>query len=381
LANPIAKFKKPRKKIAFISPMVNMAFAPILMDSSLPTIRYEDLVAAYSNNLETQTRGFSAGFPWLESWVPDDELLPSLANLLESAQIGGMDAIGVEMESAELGSETLEGISKKLSHLASVATSNGGGRVRMEFSKLHDSARFSDVRDFYKSKLRDRYGNLKFTAPATDEAVVFENADGRIWFKFGNEKNTVETAGFIANSNTPPSLVSAMDLLCEILIGLPLLEIREHALVRLEHRLRDPAKTPPVQGIVLPQNADPIFARVKNLLSGLLAKTGISAVKETNFFDSGTSAHWKSLTAEERESACQKAVDAASLSLLGYEHGIRVIDARKSYAVTIKFEGDAPVAAKRRAALEIEKILRKNCDPRVEVFSLEMKDASQLRRL
>jgi hypothetical protein len=68
-------------------------------------------------------------------------------------------------------------------------------------------------------------------------------------------------------------------------------------------------------------------------------------------------------------------------SLLGYEHGIRVIDAHKSYAVTIKFEGDAPVAAKRRAALEIEKILRKNCDPRVEVFSLEMKDASQLRRL
>jgi hypothetical protein len=29
----------------------------------------------------------------------------------------------------------------------------------------------------------------------------------------------------------------------------------------------------------------------------------------------------------------------------------------------------------------LEKILRTNCDPRLEVFCLEMKDASQLRRL
>jgi hypothetical protein len=381
LTAKIPDFKPHAKKFAIAAVVMDRITDFLLMENPSPTICYEDLVSAYSNNLEVQTRGFTAGFSWMESWVPDDELLPSLANLVEAAQIGGMDAIGVEFDPKTLGSESPASIAQKLSHLSSISYSNGGGKVRLQFGQLNESSKFSDVRDFYKSALRDRSAHLNFTQPPPRGAVSFENTDGVLWLLQPDGKSGVESAGFQPFTEAPPSLVSAMDLLCEILIGLPLLEIREHALVRLEHRLRDPAKTPPVQGIVLPQNADPIFARVKNLLSGLLAKTGISAVKETNFFDRGTSAHWKSLTAEERESACQKAVDAASLSLLGYEHGIRVIDARKSYAVTIKFEGDAPVAAKRRAALEIEKILRKNCDARVEVFSLEMKDASQLRRL
>lgn len=351
------------------------------MENPSPTICYEDLVSAYSNNLEVQTRGFSAGLSWLESWVPDDDLLPSLANLVEAAQIGGMDAIGVDFDPQTLGNESPESISKKLSHLANISFSNGGGKVHLHFGKLNDSSKFSDVRDYYKSALRDRGAHLGYLKAPPSGAVSFENADGVLWLTQPEGKGGVEVAGYLPASEAPPSLISAVDCLCEILIGLPLLEIREHALVRLEHGLRDPAKTPPVQGIVLPQNADPIFSRVKTLLAGLLEKTGISAVKETNFFDRGTSAKWKSLPAEQREAACQAAVDSASLSLLGYERGIRVIDARKSYAVTVKFEGDAPVATKRRAALEIEKILRKNCDPRVEVFSLEMKDASQLRRL
>lgn len=374
-------FKPSAKKFAIAAMVMDRITDFLTMENPSPTICYEDLVSAYSNNLEVQTRGFSAGLSWLESWVPDDDLLPSLANLVEAAQIGGMDAIGVEFDPQTLGSESPASIAQKLSHLSSITFSIGGGKVCLHFGKLNESSKFSDVRDYYKSALRDRSTHLGFLKAPPAGAVSFENSDGFFWLSKPEDIAGVDSAGFRPSAEASPSLVSAMDFLCEILIGLPLLEIREHALVRLEHRLRDPAKTPPVQGIVLPQNADPIFARVKTLLSGLLAKTGISAVKETNFFDRGTSAHWKSLPAVERESACQKAVDAASLSLLGYEHGIRVIDARKSYAVTIKFEGDAPVAAKRRAALEIEKILRKNCDPRVEVFSLEMKDASQLRRL
>lgn len=358
-----------------------MEAVPISMDSPLPTICYEDLVASYANNLEIQTRGFSAGFPWLESWVPDDELIPSLANLLEAAQIGGMDAICVEMDPDQLDGETVEGISKKLSHLASLTTSNVASRIRIEFSKLNDSARFSDVRDFYKSKLRDRYALLKFTnAPASD-AVTFENTDGKFWFVVGDEQKPVEAAGFVSKATTPPSLSSAMDCLCEILLGLPLLEIREHALVRLEHRLRDAYKTPPVQGILLPQNTDPVFKRAKALLDGALLKTGAFEIKDTNFFYPGSSTAWKGLSPEEREKACQKSLNAASEALLGYANGIRVVDARRSFAVTVKFEGTAPVDAKRKAALELEKILRRECDARLEVFCLEMKDASQLRRL
>ena len=58
-----------------------------------------------------------------------------------------------------------------------------------------------------------------------------------------------------------------------------------------------------------------------------------------------------------------------------------MVDAHKDYAVTIRFEGDAPVALKRKATLELERALRNECDPRLEVFSIELKDESSLRRL
>ena len=84
---------------------------------------------------------------------------------------------------------------------------------------------------------------------------------------------------------------------------------------------------------------------------------------------------------EERERACQKVCDAQSEHLLRYAGGIKVVDAHKDYAVTIRYEGDAPVALKRKATLEVERAVRKECDPRLEVFSVELKDESNLRRL
>ena len=134
-------------------------------------------------------------------------------------------------------------------------------------------------------------------------------------------------------------------------------------------------------GIVLPKNADPLFAKAGSLLGALLAKAVGTPAEKINFYDRKPAPAWKAMAAEEREQACRVVADAHSAGLLGYEQGIRVVDAHRPYAVTVKFEGEAPVAKKRRAALELEKIFRAKCDPRLEVFCMEMKDASQLRRL
>ena len=348
---------------------------------SMQKFSYESLVKDYETNLETQTRGFSAGLPWLETWVPDDDVLASINNLIEAAQNGGIDsvALSVKMETLKLLSK--RDLSAHFSHLGKIFIRSSEVEVIIEISDLQKGMLFSDVRDYYKTALRQRHDNLKFSLNAPHDAVVFENQNGCLWLQLGQQEPLVREAGFLPSPPCAPSLVAAMDILCEIIIGLPLLEVREHAIVKLEYRLRNREKHLPVQGIILPQNADSIFLNVSELLIGCLHKTEVYKVREVNFYDPGPSKDWLARSPNDREIECQHAVDSASIELLGYEKGIRIIDAHKPYAVTIKFEGDATVGVKRKAALEIEKILRRDCDPRLEVFCLEMKDASQLRRL
>jgi hypothetical protein len=342
---------------------------------------YESLVKDYETNLETQTRGFSAGLPWLETWVPDDDVIASINNLIEAAQNGGIDslALSVKIQTLKLLSE--KNLAAHFSHLGKIFIRSSEAEVIIEISDLQKAMLFSDVRDYYKTELRQRHDNLRFSLSAPHNSIGCENQNGCLWLQLGQQEPLVRGAGFLPSPSCAPSLVSAMDMLCEIINGLPLHEVREHAIVKLEYRLRDPEKKPPVQGIILPQNADSIFLKVRELLIGCLQKTEVYKVREANFFDSGPNKNWIARSPNDREMECQQAVDSASIELLGYEKGIRIIDAHKPYAVTIKFEGDAGVGVKRKAALAIEKILRRVCDPRLEVFCLEMKDASQLRRL
>jgi hypothetical protein len=398
-----------------------------------PSIIYEELLASYSSNLEVQTRGFSAGESWLESWVPDEDIVPSLLNLVEAAQIGGLEGFSLKLSLQTLSPLAPEEVCRSLGHLADVTMDVHDGMVSLVLTDLQkalhrqklqsyrpdpgehgrpahvgaawvanaslqtgktpalpvlqvsemlpeNAAIFSDVRESYRAALRGRHGAEMFAVPPPEGAAILESEAGRFWLVSHEKSGVVEAAGFEPKAASP-SLSAAMDCLCELIRGLPLPEIREHAIVRLEYLLRDKSKKTPVMGIILPQNADPIFAKARSLLDRLLAKAGATPANKINFYDRKPAPAWKAMAAEEREQACRIVAEAHSAGLLGYEQGIRVVDAHRPYAVTVKFEGEAPVAQKRRAALDLEKIFRAKCDPRLEVFCLEMKDASQLRRL
>lgn len=343
-------------------------------------IIYEDLIASYASNLAVQTRGFSAGDSWLESWVPDDDILSSLINLVEAAQIGGIDSLSLNLKSETLSATVPGELCLHLGHLASVTMAVHDDGIELVFTDLQKAAIFSDVRENYRHALRRRHGAEMFAVPPPEGAISLESEAGRFWFVCNKKEGAVNAAGFEPKAASP-SLSAAMDCLCGLMRGLPLPEIREHAIIRLEYLLREKSKNAPVPGIVLPQNADPLFAQARSLLDALLGKAEAPLVKGINFHDAQPTREWIRMETAEREQACQNVADAHSAGLLGYEQGIRVVDAHKPYAVTVKFEGAAPVAQKRRAALELEKIFRAKCDSRLEVFCLEMKDASQLRRL
>lgn len=60
-------------------------------------VSYEDVVSAYERDLQTQLRGFRPAHAFLETWVHDADPARSLLNMVEAAELGGLDRIEIDI--------------------------------------------------------------------------------------------------------------------------------------------------------------------------------------------------------------------------------------------------------------------------------------------
>ena len=58
-------------------------------------ISYEDIVADYEKGIQTKLRGFRPSEEFLDTWVHDEDPALSILNMVEAAQLGGVDALEV----------------------------------------------------------------------------------------------------------------------------------------------------------------------------------------------------------------------------------------------------------------------------------------------
>ena len=74
------------------------------MTDNADIIHYDTLLTGYNDSLTTVLRGFRPGLGFLETWVPDEDLVKSVLNLLEEAHDAGRKDIAVRFgpESAAL---------------------------------------------------------------------------------------------------------------------------------------------------------------------------------------------------------------------------------------------------------------------------------------
>ena len=346
---------------------------------------YDELVATYTTNLDVTLRGFRPAAEMLDTWVPDDDLVRSVMSLVEAAQLCGSDAVSMRIARKTFATETPESVGAKLRTLGEVSQTNEKDSVVFTVSKLQETAAFRSVRPIYQEKLRERSSNLRFRRALKTDAnqISLRATEGpsSLSWSVSPEKHIITDAAFESTASGP--ILAALDILCETLVGLPVLEAREHAIIRLEFALRTANQKHPVTGIVLPQNADSLFRLPSNLVNRLFDdyRTSTQYIPGANVFDPGPKAEWRMLPAEEREKRLSNAVNEATSSLGTQIGDVEVVECKFPYAVTVKFADRLTIPSKRQLALNLERLFRQKCDPRLEVFCEEKKDLSKLRRL
>ena len=85
-------------------------------------LNYEELVRAFEAALITQLRGHAAEADYLEMWVPDEDPVKSLLNMVEAAQAYGRGDIAVAVSA-----ETLNDV--QVNELLAVLGRIGSARV------------------------------------------------------------------------------------------------------------------------------------------------------------------------------------------------------------------------------------------------------------
>lgn len=98
------------------------------------TLNYEALVRAFEEALVTKLRGHGAEADYLEMWVPDEDPVKSLLNMVEAAEAYGRDEIAVEVAPETLNDRQAEALLAALGDMGTARITarpagSGAGRL------------------------------------------------------------------------------------------------------------------------------------------------------------------------------------------------------------------------------------------------------------
>ena len=345
-------------------------------------LSYEALVEEFEEGLLTKLRGHRSAAAFLEMWVPDEDPVRSLLSMFEAAEMAGEAKIAIRIAAATLAGHAISDVAAIAADFGpcSLEPEPDGWLLRLALQPVADP--LLAVAALFRKRLSERLAGLKHVAnpgaaPASGRTLSVEASGASLALAIGDDREVLK-----ANHGGAADPVSAavLDYLCEVLAGLPIEEASDHGCHRLIAALQEDATARPVAGVVLPQNADPIFATPLALCQAIKPawiKSG-GDWPEDNFFADPPSAAWLALSDTERREKVESLLaedGAAQLvsigpSLLG--HPTRVV---------ITLDGDLASEDKPAVARRIERLLGARVEPRLEVYVEELKDQSGIRRL
>jgi len=404
-------------------------------DASVAYLDYAELVELYAQRLVTNLRGFGVDDPTLALWVPDEDPTRSVRNLLDAAATAGRGALGLRIRRPQLdaidvvvletllaryGAPAIEARAEELcfvvsglrlpepvdasvarlespsaaqSSWATTASPADASVVQVESPRLGrctvtvetlDRPRVDEfpsrLRNPYRNALTQRVPNARFhtlpeARPQLRRGVAVLHGVSLAFLVDGQDR--VTRAGFEGAPHADAQRL--MEALCEVCEGMPLPEVRDHAVQRLESSLRG-AGPRPCSGIVLPESIDAAFAVLQHLVREAAVAAGYQT-GTSNRYDAGPSAQWASRSDESRRGTLETAIrDFCGEQGLG-EHAIAFVDLQFLIRLVV-----VPAPTIERAALPgllmaLERYCRGRVESRLEVFVEEHRDRNAKRRL
>ncbi|MDX6770459.1 MAG: hypothetical protein SF051_13065 [Elusimicrobiota bacterium] len=362
---------------------------------------YEELYASYVESLQTKLRNFSVGHEFLDTWVPEEDAARGLYGLFEAAALAKVkEPLTVSVRESTLKTLDRAALEKKLAGLGKAAFADGAFTVDFAAASGAASARDAGPRsrasnaDPRETPLDPRGGDrfgaaagvgelAALTAPyaagvaAAAAAAAFEGSLPAGPGTFRAEEGgaslavAVDEKGLVTvarHAGARPAWKGVLDALCGVLVGRPLQEGGEHGVIRVMEALRDKSQKPPVAGILTPDNADPAFALPQRLARAVFRDWAKATgwKPSWNMWDDAPRPEWKALSEAEKRGRAEKALRSACRDL-GLQEDAEVISVLQDVRLVVNFVQDKTKPSFARGMIALERRLRKDLDPRIEL--------------
>lgn len=357
-------------------------------------IDYEDLIQEYHSSLNNVLRGFRPKYEFLEFWVPDENAARSVKNLVESAMTHGQKSLTLFFSKSLLGEMDFDGLETSLKSFGEVdrvdAPEGSTLYLNRTLSKVNGKERVKGgVPSRYVVKLEElakELAHMGAILEGGDDVLIRATREGiNLFASVGPEDHVVHRARFSGASEG--TLAALLEATCRVIEGLPMQEVSDHALMKVEGLLRDRQAERPVQGIVNIFNYPPLFEVVSDLLKGLYAmyqsKAGYK--REENAYWRLTSEEWATASQEQKITS----VDRVFKELVRIEGRpyyamplqLQVFAVDHETKVRVNIHGELSPELRAKVYFDFERLLRERLDPCLEVFSDNRKDKNGMRRL
>lgn len=102
----------------------------------MEVLDYERLVADFETKLVTQLRKFGADAEYLEMWVPDQDPVKSILNMVEAAEAFGQAEIAVSVASGMMPPDRIDTLVAQVGSLGKVAISAAADKVVITVTEI-----------------------------------------------------------------------------------------------------------------------------------------------------------------------------------------------------------------------------------------------------
>lgn len=406
-----------------------------MADNSLSEpIDYDKLVDMFNRALISTLRKHSIADSFLDLWVPDANPVVGISSMVDSARIAGLPAITIRFRQTTVSGKALQELKQVLAKVCTVALDIEGETILLhatamtqgsaisaeptphrdapkptywEPGKLGDARQpdtcvpdywksgelpeFGDVHPHFRLGLKAAFDMLSFESAAKHPGVGLKQISARegaiaITFNVDPKTHVVSMARHMGANR--PSERAILDLFCKAAENLPIQEVADHITLKLIDTLTDKDKGPLVAGVLLPTNSGAPFILAVRLArrayDNYRAETGTE--DGINFYYPPPSQEWQTLSTDERGEKVNRILRAflQSEGLYPDDMNIPRIDKnRYGYfvRVIVSFSDRVATANKPNLMRLLERRLRRDAEPEIDLVAERAKDTSPLRRL
>ena len=354
------------------------------MEQTVLKVDYGELVTAYWGNLNTTLRKFHPGAEVLDTWVPDDDHIKSILNLLEAAQLAEQDNLEIFIDATTIGMIDESKLQEEVSEFGEVSLQEYSGGKSLKVNHMIKWVEFLKLKPIYRKKiqkisqyiayensLETKQGMKLITCTEEEESLtVLVDSDHLIREAAHQGSKSIVHKG-------------VLDELCRIIIGLPVLEVGDHGIILLENSIRDDSFKRPVTGVVLPHNADPIF-RLPLLLTREILSQYRKAMKfntTVNFYIAPAKIEWTQLSNDEQIYKLNNSLIEICEQFPFKASDIEVVKTNKTGKVVLKMSDNIDKKKVPEHLMHLEKAIQEKVEQTLRLYFEERKDDSTLRRL